>query len=176
VEQSVKTRRYSSEVRARQAARTRRRVLAAARALFADNGYAGTTVAQIARRAKVSLDTVYAGVGRKPDLLLAVIDMTLGSADEPIQAEQRAYVKAIRNAHGCASIWTSGGANMRLFATQLRSTGERRVDLGDDEVADIVWSTTSVDHFSLLRSRGWSTDQYADHLRDLWTRVLLKRP
>jgi AcrR family transcriptional regulator len=85
-------------VRARQAARTRRRVLAAARALFADNGYAGTTVAHIARHAKVSLHTVYAGVGRKPDLLLAVIDMTLGSADETIQAEQRAYVKAIRAA------------------------------------------------------------------------------
>jgi AcrR family transcriptional regulator len=190
-------------------------VLAAARDQFAAKGYAGTTVSEIARRAKVSVDTVYAGVGRKPDLLLAVIDMTLGGTDEPVPAEQRAYVKAIREAptaeakvaayaEGLREVMPltapllaalrEGGltdaecarlrehlderraANMRLFAADLRSTGQLRDDLGDDEVADFVWSTTSVEYYSLLRSRGWSADRYADHLRDLWTRMLLARP
>jgi hypothetical protein len=62
---------------------------------------------------------------------------------------------------------------MRLFAAELRATGRLREDLTDDEVTDIVWTTNSVEYYSLLRSRGWSAERYADHLRDLWTRVLL---
>ena len=64
-------------------------MLAAARDLFASEGYAGTTVAAVAARAGVSVDTVYASVGRKPDLLLAVHDMALGGGDEPLEAERR---------------------------------------------------------------------------------------
>ncbi len=208
----VKTRRYSSELRAEQAARTRRQVLAAARKLFTTKGYPGTAVAEVARLAGVSVDTVYSSVGRKPDLLLAVIDMTLGSAEEPVTAEERGYVKAVRAAPtaerkiaayaeglghvmpataplltalregalsdpGCARLREHledrRAANMRLFAADLRSTGGLRRDLGDDEVADIVWSTNSVEYYSLLRSRGWSAERYAEHLLDLWTRVLL---
>jgi AcrR family transcriptional regulator len=212
VQEPVKTRRYTSEVRAEQAARTRRKVLAAARELFGSKGFPRTTVAEIAREAGVSLDTVYASVGRKPDLLLAVIDMTLGSAEEPVAAEQRGYVRAIRAARtaeqkieayaeglrdvmpatapllsalqegalsdpGCARVRSQledrRAANMRLFAAELRATGRLRQDLTDDEVADIVWTTNSVEYYSLLRSRGWTAERYADHLRDLWTRVLL---
>lgn len=212
MQEPVKTRRYTSEVREEQAARTRRQVLGAARDLFAAQGFPGTTVAEIARRAEVSLDTVYASVGRKPDLLLAVIDMALGGSDEPVPAEQRGYVKAIRSARtaeqkiqayadglrevmpatapllsalregalsdaGCAraskDLEDRRAANMRLFAADLRATGRLRQDLTDDEVADIVWSTNSVEYYSLLRSRGWSAERYAGHLRDLWTRVLL---
>ena len=47
---------------------------------------------------KVSVDTLYASVGRKPQLLLAVHDMALGSSDEPVAAEQRDYVAAMRAA------------------------------------------------------------------------------
>ncbi len=50
----------------------------------------------IARRAGVSVDTVYVSVGRKPELVLAVIDSLLGGADQPMPAEQRDYVQAIR--------------------------------------------------------------------------------
>jgi hypothetical protein len=64
-------------------------------------------------------------------------------------------------------------ANMRLFAAELRSTGRLRQDLSDEVVADIVWSTNSVEYYTLLCSRDWSNDQYATHLRDLWTRLLL---
>lgn len=96
----VKTRAYRSLLRAEQAAATRRSVLAAARELFTTTGYAGTTVADIARLAAVSVDTVYTSVGRKPELLLAVHDMALGGGDEPVAAEGRDYVAAIRSAHG----------------------------------------------------------------------------
>ena len=93
------TRPYRSPRREEQAAATRRRILRAAKQLFTTKGYSDTGVAEVARRAKVSVDTLYASVGRKPQLLLAVHDMVLGSADEPIPAEQREYVAAIARGH-----------------------------------------------------------------------------
>ena len=70
----------------------------AAREAFTTKGYAATSVADIAAAAGVNVDTVYASVGRKPTLMLAVIDMTLASADHPLTAEQRDYVQAVRAA------------------------------------------------------------------------------
>lgn len=95
---TVKTRRYRSALREERAARTRRAVIAAARELFAEQGYAGTAVGQVADRAGVSVDTVYTSVGRKPQLLLAVLDTVLAGGDEPVPAEERDYVRAIRAA------------------------------------------------------------------------------
>lgn len=54
---------------------TRRDVVAAARSLFAQHGYAQTTVAMIAREARVSPATVYAQCGGKEGLLSALMDM-----------------------------------------------------------------------------------------------------
>lgn len=96
--EAVKTRRYRSAVRAEQAAATRRAVLTAAHELFTERGWDATSVADVAHAAGVSVDTVYASVGRKPELLLAVVDMVLGGAEEPVPAEQRDYVRAIRAA------------------------------------------------------------------------------
>ncbi|MCX5746660.1 MAG: helix-turn-helix domain containing protein, partial [Proteobacteria bacterium] len=53
--------------------------LDAARELFTVGGWAGTSVAEVARVAGVALDTVYASVGRKPALLLAVHDDLLAT-------------------------------------------------------------------------------------------------
>ncbi len=93
----VKTRSYRSPIRAAQADDTRLAILAAAQELFISEGY-GATVAAIAAHAGVAVDTVYASVGRKPDLVRAVIDMVLGSSEEPIPAEQRDYVRRIQAA------------------------------------------------------------------------------
>jgi AcrR family transcriptional regulator len=108
----VKTRRYNSPARRQQAEATRRAVLRAARALFTTRGYAETSVTDVARRAKVSVDTVYASVGRKPQLLLAVHDMILGSSDEPVPAEERDYVRRIREA-------ATAEEKIRLYAEAL---------------------------------------------------------
>ena len=94
----VKTRRYRSAGRAERAAATRRAVVEAAHDLFTRDGYAATTVAAVAQRAGVSVDTVYASVGRKPQLALAVIDAVLGGPGSPGRAEDRDYVRAVRAA------------------------------------------------------------------------------
>jgi AcrR family transcriptional regulator len=89
---------YHSPRRAEQAAATRAAVLAAARELFVSQGYAGTTVADIARHAQVAVDTVYATVGRKPALLRAVLESALSGTDIAVPAQQRDYVLRVRAA------------------------------------------------------------------------------
>ena len=91
---------YRSVRRAEQAAATQLAVLRAAREHFVSAGYAATGVTDIARSAGVNTDTVYRVVGRKPELLLAVIDMELAGSDRPVAAEQRDYVQAVLAAEG----------------------------------------------------------------------------
>jgi AcrR family transcriptional regulator len=112
VSDPVKSRRYDSPARREQAEATRLSVLEAARALFTTRGYARTSVADIARRAEVSVDTVYVSVGRKPQLLLAVHDMILGSSQQPVPAEERGYVRRIREA-------ATAEDKIRLYADAL---------------------------------------------------------
>ncbi len=87
---------YRSPRRQEQAAATRRAVLSAARELYVSNGYAATAVADIATVAGVSIDTVYASVGRKPAILRELVETSLSGTDQPIPAEQRDYVTSIR--------------------------------------------------------------------------------
>ena len=70
-------RRYRSPRRAEQAAATRARIVDAARHLVVEQGYAATTVSQVAARAGVAVDTVYAAVGRKPELLRQVLETAI---------------------------------------------------------------------------------------------------
>jgi AcrR family transcriptional regulator len=57
------------------AAETRREILRAARRLFAEHGYANTSVQQIAEGSGVAVQTVYSSVGSKPMLVLALNDL-----------------------------------------------------------------------------------------------------
>lgn len=77
-------RRYHSPLRADQARQTRSRVLEAAFALFAERGYAGTTIAAIAEQAGVSPETIYLTVSGKRGLLEAVIETAIAGDDEPV--------------------------------------------------------------------------------------------
>ncbi|MDQ1738876.1 MAG: hypothetical protein QOE53_528, partial [Pseudonocardiales bacterium] len=95
-------RRYRSARRTEQAAGTRRRILAAAQALFTEHGYTATSVAQIAARAEVAVDTLYAAVGRKPALLRELLETALSGTDQAVPAEQRDYVLRIRAARTAA--------------------------------------------------------------------------
>lgn len=98
--EDVKPRAYRSPRRAEGAARTRSRIVSAARTMLRDKGYARTTVTEVARRAGVSVDTLYTSVGRKPQLVLAVVDDILGEGQGPIPAAQRAYVAQMVSTSG----------------------------------------------------------------------------
>jgi AcrR family transcriptional regulator len=209
-------RRYHSPRRVEQAAATRHAVLTAAKDLFVSNGYTATTVADIAERARVSLDTVYATVGRKPALLRELVETAISGNERAIPAEQREYVARIRTAttardkitiyahaitgiqqrmapvflalrdaattdHDCGALWAEiaerRATNMRRFATDLRSTGELRDDLTNEDVADIIWSMNAAEYWVLLvHERGWNAERFTGWLIDAWTRLLLRSP
>ena len=96
------TRSYRSVLRAEQAADTRRAVLRAALDSFSSHGYTASTVADIARRAGVAVDTVYASVGRKPALLRLLVETALSGEEVAVPAHEREYVRRIRACSGAA--------------------------------------------------------------------------
>src|ERR1700722_7091795 len=91
-------RHYDATRRREAAARTRAAILDAARELFTERGYAATPMTAIADRAGVALDTVYASVGRKPELARLLIETAISGTGQAVPAEQRDYVTAIRAA------------------------------------------------------------------------------
>jgi AcrR family transcriptional regulator len=98
VGREVKARRYDNESRQIQSEETRQRIVQAARDLVVERGYRATTVAQIAAKAGVHVDTVYALVGRKPLLLRELIEQAISGTDRAVAAQDRDYVKAMRAA------------------------------------------------------------------------------
>lgn len=172
-------RRYDSSRRALQAGATRAAILAAARDHFVERGYARTAVADIAAAAQVSVDTVYTSVGRKPQLMLAVIDMTLASSDHPVAVEQREYVRAIHDAAGARAkldtYATALGRVMPKVAPLFEALGQAA--LTDDECARLksaIADRRAVNMRTLaaeLRATGdLRTDVTDQHVADLlWT-------
>jgi len=70
--------------RARKAAATRRRILAAAEELFVRDGYAATAITEIAARADVAVQTVYAVFGTKRAVLTELIDARIMGDASPL--------------------------------------------------------------------------------------------
>jgi AcrR family transcriptional regulator len=73
------TRAYRSPLRAEKAAETRQQIITAAGEVFSERGYAGATMAQVAERAGVSVESVH-GLGTKPALLILAFKQTYAGA------------------------------------------------------------------------------------------------
>jgi AcrR family transcriptional regulator len=111
-------RRYDATGRRQAAARTHAAILDAARQLFTERGYAATPMTAIAERAGVALDTVYASVGRKPQLARLLIETAISGTDQAIPAEQRDYVRAIQAA-------PDAGTKISIYATAVAAIAPR---------------------------------------------------
>jgi AcrR family transcriptional regulator len=112
-------RRYDATSRRQAAARTREAILEAARELFADRGYSATPMTAIAERAGVALDTVYAAVGRKPQLARLLIETAISGTGQAIPAGQRDYVRAIQAAPDAAGKIAVYAAAITAIAPRL---------------------------------------------------------
>ena len=104
---------YNSPRRQQAAAATREAIIEAAQELFACQGYARTTVAQVAEAAQVAANTVYTSVGGKPQLLAAITESGAGDPDvaETLTAVARA---------------TDPAEVIRLTAAGTRRVNQRR--------------------------------------------------
>jgi AcrR family transcriptional regulator len=79
---------YDASRRREQARQNQARIIEAAERLFLRDGYAPTTVIDIAAVAGVSVDTIYKSFGGKPGLIRAIRDQAL-EGRQPMPAEQR---------------------------------------------------------------------------------------
>jgi AcrR family transcriptional regulator len=114
----------SRQKRAGQAVRerSRQRLVVAAGEVFAEQGYTGATVQAIAKRAGVSLQTLYAAWGSKRALLRAHLEFTMtGSATAVSEDRWGAQVRAeVR-----ADTDPDPVARLRALAAVFRSVAER---------------------------------------------------
>ena len=113
-------RRYDGSRRQAQARETRRAVLRAAHDLFVTQGYARTTVAEVAAAAGVSPETVYGGFRNKATLLHRVWDVTIGGDDEEVVYHERPEVRALMAEPDLA---TRLRMHARLATATARRTG-----------------------------------------------------
>jgi AcrR family transcriptional regulator len=118
VAKEVKARSYDNSGRAARARDTRRMILESAKALLIENGYAGTTMPLIAKRAGVAVETVYKHFGNKRTLTRAVMDVAIAGDDEPVAMVDRAEAQAIAAADGAREM-------VRRYARYLRGINER---------------------------------------------------
>ncbi|MGH9493551.1 MAG: TetR/AcrR family transcriptional regulator [Candidatus Sulfotelmatobacter sp.] len=110
---------YKSDTRGRQAADTRRRIVHAAHQLLRREGFAGMTIAAVARRAQVSVPTVYAIFKSKTGILTALLNQSMFGPD---------YEEVVRHAQSA----TDPETRLRraaAVARQIRSAQSATFDL-----------------------------------------------
>ena len=82
--------------RAQQARATRQRITGQALELFLRQGYAATTLDQIAASAGVAVQTVYFHFGNKATVLKQIVDMLAVGDEEPVPMLGRPWVQQMR--------------------------------------------------------------------------------
>jgi AcrR family transcriptional regulator len=148
----VKSRTYRSSVREEQARRTRQAILDAARQVFAGQGYAATTIAQVAKAAGVAVDTVYASVGAKPVLFRLLMETAISGTDQAVPAEQRDYVRQVRAA-------TTAREKIRIYATAVTAANTRLAPL------HVVLRDAATQDAELARIRDEISERRAANMR-----------
>jgi AcrR family transcriptional regulator len=88
-------RKYDSTRRQAQARQTRLQIAEAARDIFFERGYAGTSIEGIAERAGVAPETIYATFKNKRNILSFVFDIAIGGDDEDIRLLDRPDPQAV---------------------------------------------------------------------------------
>ena len=132
---------YDSSLRKQQASQTRMRILDASQRLFAERGYAASTVEAIAAGAGVAVDTVYAAFGSKRGVLQALLNVRVGGDEAEIDLLARAGPQAVQRE-------TDQGAQLAAFAADVSSIIERA-----RPVDDIIRGAAAVDaEIAALRS------------------------
>jgi TetR/AcrR family transcriptional regulator, regulator of autoinduction and epiphytic fitness len=90
-------RKYDSTRRQQQARETRLKIAQAARPIFMERGYNGTTIDAIATQAGVASETIYAIFRNKRNILSFLFDISIGGDDQPIRLIDRPEPQAVLN-------------------------------------------------------------------------------
>ena len=130
---------YRSPLRAAQAGQTRLVILAAATRLFAEQGWAGTGMRDIARAAQVSVETVYANFGSKAQLLKQAMDVAVVGDDEPVPLSDRPEFRALAEGDARARAAATGRLMVNLRRRTARLQGVlQQAGPSDPELAEVL--------------------------------------
>src|SRR4051794_22633714 len=135
---------YDGEQRRAASEATRTRILEKARELVVERGYRGATIAELARRSEVHVDTVYQLVGRKPVILRELVERAISGTDRPLDPFERDYVQQMQAE-------PDAGAKLDLYAAAMRRIQARLAPLflalrdasATEPAAAKVWSEIS---------------------------------
>jgi AcrR family transcriptional regulator len=160
-------RRYESPLRAAQAEQTRATVVAAATRLFIERGWNGTGMRDVAREARVSVETVYANFGSKAELLKQALDVAVVGDAAPVpladRDDFRRLGRVLNQAAGSdpqlsqvlADSWRTERESVRQG---VAAVAQRPVP---DEDVDALFAILSSEVFLLLtEARGWTVPMY----------------
>jgi AcrR family transcriptional regulator len=144
---------YNSQRRRQQAEMTRVAILEAAQRLFERDGYARTTVDDIALHAGVALKTVYSAFGTKAGVLRALWDLLLkGDADEaPVAA--RAWYRSVLeepDAHRQLRLLAAGACAVKVRIGPLLKV-IRSASVVDRDSAEL-WQLIQTDFYENQRA------------------------
>ena len=145
-------RRYNAESRQTQARQTRDRVLTVAGRLFVTEGYAGTSIARIAREAGVSAPTVFAGFKSKVNLLKEVVDTAIAGDSDERPLRERPVLRRIHAAPTFDEVvdrMADGFAEVSERAYPIYAVLYRAAD-GDPQIAALL---AELDRQRLVGSR-----------------------
>jgi AcrR family transcriptional regulator len=177
---AVKSKRsYSSPRRAEQAAATRTAILDAAQKLFEEQGYAGTSMAAIAKQAGVALKTVYLAFETKSGLLRALWHLRVRGDEDPSPVGERDWYREMLEEPDPERQLRLNARNGRRVKARLGALMEviRGGARADPDVADL-WSNIQAQFHDNQRTivqslqakkalaRGLGVDRGADIL---WT-------
>lgn len=143
---------------------TRTRVLDAARSLFIERGYVGTTIGAIAERADVSPEAVYSIFGNKRSVLSELVDISIaGGAQAPAILDQdrvetmraesdphrrlrilAGFGRSILERRAAIDEVIRGAASADPEIAALRDLGNAQRFAGQRELLRIVIGTTSL--------------------------------
>lgn len=143
----------------------RRRIQRAARTVFADKGYAKTSIEQIAREASLSVGAIYLYFRSKEDLYVSLLEETLETFDNDLSAvATRGDAADVRLR--AAWDYLTGWARAEVEATRvlrLASQPGVRKQLSDEVAETVGKGLTKVrDHLGTIVKDGISTGVYGN--------------
>lgn len=134
---SSASRRRPPRARQRRSLATEARIIAAGTELFVREGYTATTMAAIASRAGVSVQSLYLRFGGKSDILAAALDVAIVGDAEPVPLLERSWFRKVQKL-------VNGPAAVRVFVAEVASIMTRSYPLyqvvvgAGDEARDLL--------------------------------------
>jgi len=149
----LKPRRYDSPRRRRQAAATRREILAAALRLFEQRGYAATSIASIAAESGVALKTVYLAFQTKRGVVLALWHLLLRGDEEPVPVSERRWFREVMDEPDPERLLRLNARNSRIVKERAGALLEilRSAAPADTEL-DALWQRIQAEFYDNQRA------------------------